>query len=137
MLLIQAEAEARVNGVSNGVDKLNDYYNLLGAGYTPQGGDMGFGLGYPTRTAADYATLKDFLTDILQERYLYFIGDFEAFVDHARVNGDADVDSSYMQLKSGFTGNPVRFLYPQVEIDSNDNIPATIPDINAPLPIYN
>ena len=137
MLLIQAEADARTNGVANGVNKLNDYYNLLNAGYAPQGGNMGWGAGYPNRTPADYATLKDFLTDVLQERYLYFIGDLEAFVDHARVHGDPDVDSNYMQLKSGFTGNPLRFIYSQVEIDSNDNFPSTAPDINTPLPMYN
>ena len=60
----------------------------------------------------------------------------EAFSDYMRVHGDTDVPQ-YMQLKTGFGGEPLRFIYPQSEIDANSNFPGTAPAVNDPLPMYN
>ncbi len=146
MQLIQIEAEARLNGVSAALPLYNDYRNMLQAGYAPQLGTFDWGATYPPFAIADFqnggsqnpdniSELDAFLREIMEERYLYFIGDLEAFVDHARANGEPY--ANYMQLKSGFNGNPVRFIYPQSEVDANPNVPKPVPTVNDPLPMYN
>jgi len=150
MLLIQTEAEARINGVASALSYYNQYRGLLDNGYDSGGYEAWFGatpLGfYQAYEEADFAPggienadnvtdLQAFLREVLEERYVYFIGDLEAFQDYLRVHGDPDVPS-YMELKSGFGGEPLRFVYPQSEIDANSNFPGSAPDVNTPLPLY-
>ncbi len=152
MLLIQAESEARENGVAAALPIYNQYRTLLDNGYDTGGYEALFGVGTPMGIYAPYdladfqaggienadnvSELQAFLREVLEERYVYFIGDLEAFQDYLRVHGDADVPA-YMQLKSGFDGEPLRFIYPQAEIDANENFPGTAPSVNTPLPMYN
>lgn len=148
MLLIQAESEARINGVATALPIYNQYRALLAAGYDTSGWEYVIApVQYDAYDAADFAPggmenadnvtdKQAFLREIMEERYVYFIGDYEAFIDHARTNGDADVPS-YMTLKAGFDGIPLRFIYPQSEIDSNDNFPGTAPAVTEHLPMYN
>ena len=148
MLLIQAEAEARINGVAAALPIYNQYRTMLNSGYGM--GTFDWGNVYPPYTIADFQTggsqyqngdteLQAFLRELMEERYVYFIGDYMAFVDHARSFNDSNVPNNYMQLKGNgsYTGQPLRFIYPQAEIDSNDNFPGNAPDINTPLPIFN
>ena len=78
------------------------------------------------------AAMDALLREIYQERYIYFIGSFEAFTDFGRSNNKAEI-----QLKPGFANTPQRFLYPQVEINSNPNTPNPIPSINVKTPVHN
>jgi len=143
--LIRAEARARLDGnISAALTIYNDYRNMLQS-YTPQIGTSGWGQSYPPYAPSDFQSggsqyngvdeLTSFLREVLEERYVYFIGDLEAFVDHARTHGENGVEG-YMQLKPGFNGQPLRFIYPQAEIDSNDNFPGEAPKVTVPLPMY-
>lgn len=152
MLLIQAEAEARINGVAAALPIYNTYRGLLDNGYDTGGYEALFGISTPMGLYSPYdiadfqaggienpdnvSELQAFLREVLEERYVYFIGDLEAFSDYMRVNVDTDVPQ-YMQLKTGFGGEPLRFIYPQSEIDANSSFPGTAPAVTDPLPMYN
>jgi len=152
MLLIQAEAEARLNGVSAALPIYNQYRNLLdNDNYSGQWGSIVFGMTPPFGAYQPY-DLSDFqaggienqdnipeknafLRELFEERYVFFIGDYESFIDFERSNNDADVPQ-YFQLKSGFSGKPLRFIYPQSEIDSNENFNGPAPAVTEALPMY-
>jgi hypothetical protein len=72
------------------------------------------------------------LREILEERYIYFLGNYECFNDFGRTNNAAEI-----KLKSGKSGTPQRFLYPQVEINANPNTPKPIPTIVTKTPVHN
>lgn len=138
MLLIQAEYETRVNGLTSGLTAYNRHRALLRGGYGMNGDTSGT---YEDYVASDFApggienpdglSPEDaLLREILQERYVYFIGHFEAFNDYKRTNNGAEI-----QLKSGYDGTPQRFIYPQSEINTNPNVPAPLPKVTAPTPI--
>jgi hypothetical protein len=151
MLLIQAEAGARENGVAAALPIYNQYRNLLDNGYDTGGYESLFGLTLPLGFYNDYditdfqasgmentdnvSELQAFLREVMEERYVYFIGDLEAFSDYLRTHNDADVPQ-YFQLKTGFDGEPLRFIYPQAEIDANDSFPGTAPAVTEALPMY-
>lgn len=156
MLLIIAEADART-AVSTGIASYNNYRALLDTGYAI-GASTGKGLavnnmlansGYDGETfnydpyvAADFnaggmenpdniAASDALLREIYQERYIYFIGSYEAYTDFGRTNNRAGI-----QLKPGYSNTPQRFLYPQVEINSNPNTPSPIPSIHIKTPVH-
>lgn len=139
MLLIIAEAEFRENGFTKGLEALNAYRSLINGGYSLGGVAGAFkyepysstdfdngGIENPDNISADDALLRE----ILEERYVYFIGHYEAFNDFRRTKNGANIS-----LKSGFSGTPERFLYPQSEINSNTNIPNPIPAVTVPTPV--
>ena len=145
MLLIIAESDARTS-FESGLTSYNNYRNLLNSGYS-----IGIdNTGYDTESFSylDYAS-SDFnaggmenptnltnqnalLREIMQERYIYLMANFEGFNDFGRTNNIAEI-----QLKSGNTGTPQRFMYPQVEINANPNTPSPIPAITTKTPIHN
>lgn len=143
-LLIIAEATARTSGLSDGVTAYNDYRALLNTGYSigiDNTGYNGLAFQYDAYEDADFANggienqsgLTDvdaLIAEILEERYVYFIGHIEAFIDLNRTDNGAEV-----QLKSGFSGTPERYLYPQVEINGNSSTPNPIPSVTEPTPI--
>ncbi len=153
MLLIQAEAEARTNGVAAALPIYNQYRTLLdNDNYLGHWGPVlssnltppyGFYLPYDLtdfqaggiENQDNVSELQAFLRELFEERYVFFIGDYQAFNDYARSFNDPDVPQ-YFQLKSGFNGQPLRFIYPQSEIDSNDNFPGEAPKVTVPLPMY-
>lgn len=151
MLLIQAEAEARTSDVATALPLYNQYRDLLDNGYDTGGYESLFGISLPLglyqqydiadfqaggiENADNVSELEAFLREVLEERYVFFIGDLEAFSDFARTHNDPDVPE-YFSLKSGFSGKPLRFLYPQAEIDANDNFPGTAPAVTEALPLY-
>jgi hypothetical protein len=59
------------------------------------------------------------LREIYEERYIYFIGNYEAFTDYRRTNNIGEI-----KIKAGFDGTPQRLIYSQDEINAN---PANIP----------
>ena len=139
MLLIIAEADARTSFAS-GLSSYNNYRALLNTGYSIGVNNLGYGglaYSYLPYVTADFAaggmenptTLTNtnaLIREIYQERYVYFIGNFESFTDYGRTNNAAQI-----QLKPSISGSPQRFIYPQVEINSNAaNVPSPLPNVN-------
>ena len=147
MLLIVAEADARTS-FAEGLTSYNAYRALLNTGYSIGIDNSGYEsetFAYAPYTAADFApttgmenisgTLTDrnaLLREIFEERYIYFLGNYESFNDFGRSNNMAEI-----QLKPGKEGTPQRLLYPQVEINANPNTPNPIPTIVTKTPVHN
>lgn len=146
MLLIIAEVDARTSFAA-GLSSYNDYRNVLNTGYSIGVDNSGYDsetFSYLAYDAADFAaggmenpspSITDqnaLLREIMQERYIYLMANFEGFNDFGRTNNMAEI-----QLKAGFAGSPQRFLYPQVEINANPNTPSPIPTMVTKTPIHN
>lgn len=145
MLLIIAEVDARTDFAS-GLASYNNYRSLLNTGYSIGINNDGYDtetFSYAAYDAIDFAASgmvnsgslpeKDaLLKEIIQERYIYFLGSYECFTDFGRTNNLAGI-----QLKAGNAGTPQRFLYPQVEINANPNTPKPIPTIVTKTPVHN
>jgi len=144
MLLIQAEAEARLNGVAAALPIYNQYRQLLATTYDTGGWEMlGLPFLYADYDIADFqaggienpdnvSELQAFLRELMEERYVFFIGDLNSLIDFSRTNNDPDV-LQYFELKPGFSGKPLRFIYPQSEIDANPNVPSPAPAVTDPI----
>ncbi len=86
-----------------------------------------FGGSFPaTASASGSAAL---LAEILEEKYITLIGELQPFHDVRRTNNLLNVPP-----KTG-TEIPQRFLYPQVEVDTNSSIPGTLPSLFTKTPI--
>jgi hypothetical protein len=144
MLLIIAEVDTRTS-FANGLTSYNTYRDLLNTGYSIGIDNSGYDsetFSYLPYESADFdnggientsslTPQNALLREIFQERYIYFIGSFEAYNDFGRSNNMAGI-----QLKPGFSNTPERFLYPQVEINSNPNTPRPIPSIHVKTPLH-
>ena len=140
MLLIIAEVDARTDFVG-GLTSYNNYRALLNTGYSVVYDSETFS--YLSYNSADFATggmenlnpgtsnQNALLREIFQERYIYFLGNYECFNDFGRTSNGAGII-----LKSGYAGTPQRFIYPQVEVNSNPNTPNPIPRITVKTPIH-
>lgn len=146
-LLILAEAEARVNGFERGLTRLNAYRAYLAPGgyinatylttgsfkYDPfVAADFEAG-GVENPTATAIAPLRALLREILEERYVTFIGSIEGFNDLRRTFKETDVRVPVPPN----TGSqfPQRLLYPQIEVDLNTSTPNPIPALFTPTPL--
>jgi hypothetical protein len=145
-LLIIAEVDAR-NTFAAGLASYNSYRALLNNAYSIGIENSGFEnetfaylpysandfiIGGSENTSGSLTNQNALLREIFQERYIYFLGNYESFNDFGRSNNMAEI-----QLKTGFEGTPQRFLYPQVEINANPNTPNPIPSIVTKTPIHN
>lgn len=77
------------------------------------------------------STGNTLLLEILEEKYITLIGQLQPFHDIRRTNNVLNVPP-----KTG-TEIPQRFLYPQVEIDANSNVPSNRPGLYEATPINN
>ncbi len=146
-LLILAEADLRVNGLTAGLTRLNNFRSYMaGGGYIGATYLTAGNYKYDPYTAADFAAggmentgatpIPDdraLLREILEERYVTFIGQIEGFNDMRRVFRETDVRVP-VTPNTG-TQLPQRFLYPQVEIDLNTSTPKPIPSLYSPTPV--
>lgn len=115
--LIEAEAANRT-GDAGDVTAFNEVRTHL-AGL--------FGGSFPaTASASGSAAL---LGEILEEKYITLIGELQPFHDVRRTNNLLNVPP-----KTGAT-IPQRFIYPQVEVDTNPNTPSPVPDLFTKTPI--
>lgn len=144
MLLIIAEVDARIS-FSAGLTSYNTYRDLLNTGYSIGIDNTGYDgntFSYLQYDASDFiaggienpdsiSNQDALLREIFQERYLYFMGSYEAYNDFGRSNNKAEI-----QLKSGYSNTPQRFIYPQVEINSNPNTPSPVPSIHIKTPVH-
>ncbi len=147
-LLIWAECLLRVNSDNQAaIDKLNELRAYLDSGdafnlindtdtfnYDPyvladfQAG----GIENPDNIAVDRAILRE----IIEERYVSGFHSYIPFNDARRLlNSDSDVIVPFPLNNNTTTVNPQRLLYPQDEINTNENIPNPIPDLFTPTPV--
>jgi len=151
MLLIATEAELRQHPDATGINNALTHYNTYRALLTSGAYSGGYGTGtFDPYDAADFDAggienqdnidpVKAFFRELFEERYIFFIGDYESFIDFARSFNDPMVPE-YMKLHFDangplYSGQPLRFIYPQNEKDANANFPGMI-DINEALPLY-
>lgn len=146
-LLILAEADARLNGFAAGLTRLNTYRAYMNTGayintiylitgnfrYDPYvAADFDAG-GMENGGASPLTNVRALLREIMEERYVNFIGQIEGFNDLRRVFKETDIRVPVpLNFGSQF---PQRFLYPQVEIDVNPSTPAPIPSLYDPTPV--
>jgi hypothetical protein len=137
MLLIIAEADARTS-VTAGIASYNKYRALLDTGYSigvSNSGYAGLTFNYDAYTAADFNTggIENpdsktpeiaLLREIYQERYIYFLGNYEAFTDLRRTSNIAEIT-----LNGAYAGTPERLVYSQTEINANPNVPHPLPKV--------
>lgn len=142
-LLILAEAALRSQGFQAGLEALNDFRAFMNTGGYLMNIDPA-NLQYDPYIVADFAasgienpdglSQEDaLLKEILEERYVTLFGLIQPFNDLRRTLNETNVrvpvePSAGNQL-------PQRFLYPQTEIDRNENIPTPIPDFFEPTDI--
>ncbi|MCJ8165229.1 SusD/RagB family nutrient-binding outer membrane lipoprotein [Pontibacter sp. E15-1] len=128
--LILAEARSRQDNLQGAVDALNAYRSKL---------NDKFGAGaYQSFLLTDFAIggfenngsllpKESLLNEILEERYVTFIGNIEAFNDVRRTDNRLNIP-----VKGSGNQIPERFLYPQDEVNSNPNTPSPLPGLFEP-----
>ena len=103
--LIEAEAAARTGG--DGLTPFNEVRAYLATTY---GGD------FPASSSSG----DQLITEILEEKYMSLPGSLQVFHDMRRT------DDILGTLKGSGNSIPQRFLYPQVEINANENFPGLV-----------
>lgn len=143
-LLIIAESYIRQGDVLNAITAYNNYRSYLrngGGGFHEYAVVYGLGVQYDDYVLADFApggmvnhgqpTAADaILYEIIEERYVAFCGELEAFSDWRRTDNLLGIP-----IKGGNPSFPERLLYPQVEINSNTSVPRPIPDFYVPTAV--
>ncbi|MGJ3234905.1 SusD/RagB family nutrient-binding outer membrane lipoprotein [Marivirga sp.] len=144
-LLILAEAGLRSNSFNTGLTHLNEFRSFMQSGgylYNVDGDTEGLqydnyvnadfqngGMANSDNLSQDDALLKE----ILEERYITLFGQIESFSDTRRTYEEQIVR---VQVPPNAGDElPQRFLYPQSEIDRNNNTPSPIPDFFDKTPI--
>lgn len=130
--LTLAEAAVRTGRTAEALAELNKYRAYLNAGgyFNDEWGTSKYlpydladfaagGMENKDNIAQDRALLRE----ILEERYVTFVGQIEGFNDVRRTLKETDVRVKVTPNKG--TQIPQRFLYPQVEINTNPSVPKT------------
>ena len=128
--LIEAEAAMRLDNFADALSALNEHRAAI-ISYLPAGYVSYFGAQYDPYAAADFnaggiqnpGTLTAnaaLLQEIIEERFITFIGQFEQFNDIRRTKNAIGLTPN--------TGTeiPQRMLYPQSEKNTNPNVPEQI-----------
>ncbi|GAB3901088.1 SusD/RagB family nutrient-binding outer membrane lipoprotein [Spirosoma agri] len=137
--LILAEAQARLGASDKALAALNTVRVALSAGYVNGKTISATGRKYDAYTLDDFgptglanptklATLQTaLLYEIISQRFLLFLMQYEAFNDYRRLAKAVPVVQLPIPLYTG-SQRPQRFIYPQVEINTNPNVPKPLPD---------
>ena len=80
------------------------------------------------------ATGTDLHLQILEEKYITLMGELVTFHDLRRTRNAISVPNK--QGAIGASNFPQRYLYPQSELDTNPNIPASLPDFFDPTSLF-
>ena len=145
--LIMAEAQARLGATSPALTALNTVRAGLATGYV-NGKIIATagrryeayvladfdpaGLANPTRLATTQTAL---LYEIISQRYICFLMQYEAFNDYRRLARAVPVVQLPIPLYVG-TQKPQRFIYPQNEVNTNPNVPKPLPSQFTSVPIF-
>ena len=137
--LIGAEAQARLNVTDKALTALNTVRSGLATGYI-NGKTIGAtgrkydsytlddfgptGMANPTKLATVQTAL---LYEIISQRYIVFLMQYEAFTDYRRLAKAVPVVQLPIPLYAG-AKKPQRFIYPQGEVNTNPNVPKPLPD---------
>lgn len=137
--LILAEAQARLGASDKALVALNTVRVALSAGYINGKTISATGRKYDAYTLDDFgptglanptklATLQTaLLYEIISQRFILFLMQYEAFNDYRRLAKAVPVVQLPIPLYTG-SQRPQRFIYPQVEINTNPNVPKPLPD---------
>lgn len=90
------------------------------------------GLANPTKAATTQLAL---LYEIVTQRYIYFLMQYEAYNDVRRLEKATPVVQLPIPLYTG-SKKPERFIYPQDEVNTNPNVPKPLPDQFQKVPIF-
>lgn len=145
--LIIAEAQARLDDVANALAALNAVRAGLATGYINGKTISATGRKYDAYTLADFGstglanprglttTQTALLYEIISQRYIFFLMQYEAFTDYRRLAKATPVVQLTIPLYTG-TQKPQRFIYPQDEVNTNPNTPNPLPNQFTVLPIF-
>lgn len=118
--LILAEAKFKTGNESGALEHLNNVRADLRVQYDSADG-------FPDSTASGNTLLKQ----ILEEKYLALIGELVTFHDIRRTRNFIGVPNKTTG-STGASDFPQRFLYPQTEVDANENVPNPLPEFFTP-----
>ncbi len=145
--LIIAEAQARLDDAASALTALNAVRANLAAGYINGKTIAATGRRYDAYTQADFGTTGlanpralatvqlALLNEIISQRYIVFLMQYEAFTDYRRLAKATPVVQLPIPLYTG-TQKPQRFIYPQEEVNTNPNTPNPLPNQFTTLPIF-
>jgi len=128
--LIRAEALAKTGDFTGALDALNElrsYYD--NGGYWSAGYEADFDSQYDPYLATDFlpggienadgvASIDALVREVIEERYITLLGQLEGYNDIRRTNNLLDIP-----IKVGSATLPLRLLYPQSELNTNNNVP--------------
>ncbi len=134
-LLTLAEAGARTEGFSVGLEYLNAYRAELRTGEFFNSSVSDLTMQYDAYTEGDFSDggiensdgiepLRALLREIIEERYVSGFTTFMPFDDTRRLErSDSDIAVPFPLNTATATQNIERFLYPSDEVESNENAP--------------
>lgn len=146
--LTLAEALARTGNDAAALAALNTVRTSLNAGYYNGKTFGSTGRLYEAYTLADfgpsalanprnYATVQQaLLYEIISQRYIVFLMQYEAFNDYRRLSKALPVVELAIPLSVG-TNKPQRFIYPETEINTNSNTPKPVPNQFVKTAVFN
>lgn len=145
--LILAEAQARLGVTDKALDALNSVRAGLANGYINGKTFSTTGRKYDAYALSDFGaaglanpaklatTQQALLYEIITQRYIVFLMQYESFNDVRRLEKASPVVQLPIPLYAG-TQKPERYIYPQNEINTNPNVPNPLPTQFLKLPIY-
>ena len=145
--LILAEAQARLNVPAAALAALNAVRAGLALGYVNGKTIAATGRRYDAYTLADFGpaglanptrlatTQTALLYEIISQRYICFLMQYEAFNDYRRLARAVPVVQLPIPLYVG-TQKPQRFIYPQNEVNTNPNVPKPLPNQFVSVPLF-
>ena len=145
--LIIAECEARLGNNNPTLIALNKVRAALANGYLNGKTFSATNRRYDPYTLSDFGNAGianptnantvqlAMLYEIICQRYIVFLMQYEAFNDYRRLSTALPVVQLPITLNVG-TRKPQRFIYPQQEINSNPNVPQPVPDQFSKVAIF-
>lgn len=145
--LIIAESEARLGNANGALIALNKVRAVLTNGYFNGKTFSAVNRKYEPYAINDFgvsglANIKNLLTiqeallyEIISQRYIILLMQYEVFNDYRRLESTLPMVQLSIPLIVG-NKKPQRFIYPQQEINSNPNVPKSIPDQFTKVPIF-
>lgn len=144
--LIKAEAAARTNDLAASLTAINEYRAYMNSGgYLPAEFQEieGVAMQYDPYVAADFQSggllndgslteQKAYIKEALAARYTTFVGLLEGFSDVRRTYKESDVRVPVTPTVGSQL--PQRFIYPQIEVNTNQNMPEVV-DLFTPTPV--